>query len=73
MTLQTTASPVGRFPTSGSCGQFWVYVTVSPGRYVTAAQLVHQKNAARSRSRAGSESAPAGMAYASNPFVNTSA
>lgn len=31
--VHITLSPVGRFPTSGSCGQLCVYVIVSPGRY----------------------------------------
>lgn len=31
----------GRLPTSGSLGQLFVYVMVSPGRSVTAAQAVH--------------------------------
>src|SRR6185369_3904859 len=43
--VQTTASPVGRLPTSGSCGQLLVYVTVSPGRLVDAAQDDQKKKA----------------------------
>jgi hypothetical protein len=69
--VQTTASPVGRLPTSGSCGQFWVYEIVSPGRLVTADHAVQKKNAERSRSRSGSVTAPAGIAYASTPSRKT--
>src|SRR3954469_20965029 len=58
MTLQTTESPVGRFPTSSSCGQFCVKLTFLPGRLVEAAHEVHQKNALMAWSFTGSLSAP---------------
>src|SRR6202142_1053666 len=60
--LQTTVPLVGWFAINGSCGQFCVYVTSDPGRFVDAAHAVHQKNALISRSLAGSPIAPRGMA-----------
>src|SRR4051812_24181566 len=63
ITLQTIADPVGRLPTSSSCGQFCVYVTVWPGRSVDEAQAVHQKNAAICFCLAASTSALFGIAY----------
>ena len=72
MTLQTTEPPVTLFPTRGSCGQFCVYETVWPDRFVEAAHEVHQKKAAISRAFAASVCAPRGMAYSSRPAANTS-
>jgi hypothetical protein len=73
MTLQTTVLPVGVLPTRGSCGQLLVYVTAWPGRFVVAAQAVHQKKALIARALTASVSAPRGIAYASRPCENTSA
>jgi hypothetical protein len=70
--VQTTVSAVGRLPTSGSCGQLLVYVTVSPGRFVDAAHDVQKKNADSLRRLSGSVSAPAGIAYSSRPREKTS-
>ena len=71
--VHTTASPVGRLPTSGSCGQLLVYVTVSPGRLVDAAHEVQKKKAVICRARAASVSVPAGIAYSVRPRAKTSA
>ena len=60
--VQTTASPVGRLLTSGSCGQLLVYEMSAPGRLVDAAQEVQKKKAANCRSLSGSLCAPLGMA-----------
>ena len=70
--LHTTVPLVGWFAINGSCGQFCVYVTSDPGRFVEAAQAVHQKNAFIRRSLTGSLIAPRGMAYSLRPFENTS-
>jgi len=70
--VQTTVSPVGRLPTSGSWGQLLVYVTVSPGRFVAAAHEVQKKKAASLRRFSGSVRAPAGIAYSSRPREKTS-
>src|SRR5512136_3314426 len=50
ITVQRIFAPVGRFPTSGSCGQLLVYVTVLSGRSVVAAQLVQKKKCVRASS-----------------------
>src|SRR3569623_480113 len=60
--LHMTAPLVGRLATSGSYGQFEVYVTALPGRSVEATQLVHQKKRAMSVIFAASVSAPGGIA-----------
>ena len=70
--VQTIVSAVGRFPTSGSCGQLLVYVMVSFGRLVDAAHAVQKKKADSFRRLSVSVSAPGGMAYSSRPRVNTS-
>ncbi len=59
--VQTIVSAVGRFPTSGSCGQLLVYVMVSFGRLVDAAHAT-AGNMARTL-------APAGAAACT--FLNT--
>ena len=60
--VHTTVSPVGRLPTSGSCGQLLVYVMSSSGRFVEAAHDVQKKKADNLRKRSASVTAPAGMA-----------
>ncbi len=67
MMLQSTAPGVGSLPTSGSCGQLFVYVVVDPGRSVLAAHEVHQKNAASCFCFAVLVRAPCGMAYSVRP------
>ena len=51
--VQTIVSAVGRFPTSGSCGQLLVYVMVSFGRLVDAAHAVQKKKADNFRRLSG--------------------
>src|SRR5215470_5919574 len=70
--VQRTVSPVARLPINSSCGQLWVYVTVSPGRFVEAHQADQKMKAERAVRRAGSGTEPAGMAYAVSPLSNTS-
>ena len=43
--VHTTVSPVGALPTRGSCGQLFVYETLSPGRFAAAAHALQKKNA----------------------------
>jgi len=71
--VQTTASPVGLFATSGSYGQLLVKLTVSPGRFVAAAHAVQKKNAESCRALPASTSVPAGMANATRPSRKTDA
>ena len=42
--VQSTLSPVGRLPTSGSCGQLLVYEISWPGLDVAADHEVQKKN-----------------------------
>jgi hypothetical protein len=71
--VHTTVSPDGRLPTSGSCGQLFVYETVSSGRWATAAHALQKKNAESWRAFAGSSSVPCGIAYSSRPDAKTPA
>jgi hypothetical protein len=53
-TVHSTLAAVGTLPTSGSCGQLFVYEKRSPGRSVTQAQAVHEKNSLKRARRTGS-------------------
>ena len=65
MNVHMNTAPVGVFSTRGSCGQLLVYVIVSPGRSVVAAQDVQKKNAFSAADSPAVSIALTGSAYCS--------